>query len=135
MENELLYIAKFVEYRGKACVFGERISWNSRCGKSESFDFESENFSIPQNNCYGIREATPDEIERLEKVCPNKFKALDYVLCKNIMCYECDAWNLFQYAYQNKDGIHVMVGGAAFKTCIPYIGNEELLGTTKDVEG
>lgn len=135
MENELSYIAKFVEYRGKACVFGECISWNSRCGKSESYDFEPDNFSIPQNYCYGIREATSDEIERLKKVCPNMFETFDYVLCKSIACYEGDAWNLFQYAYQNKEGIHIMVGGAAFKTCIPYIGNESLLGTTKDVKG
>lgn len=64
-----------------------------------------------------------------------EFKTLDYVLCKSMACYEGDAWNLFQYAYQNKDGIHIMVEGSAFKRCIPYKGNEHLLGTTKEVEG
>lgn len=57
-----------------------------------------------------------------------EFKPLDYVLCKSIACYDLKAWNLFQYAYQNKEGAHVMLGGAAFMECIPYIGNEELLG-------
>lgn len=63
-----------------------------------------------------------------------EFKTLDYVLCKSMACYEGDAWNLFQYAYQNKDGIHIMVEGSAFKRCIPYKGNEHLLGTTKEVD-
>lgn len=57
-----------------------------------------------------------------------EFKPLDYVLCKSIACYDLKAWNLFQYAYQNKEGAHIMLGGAAFMECIPYIGNEELLG-------
>lgn len=57
-----------------------------------------------------------------------EFKPLDYVLCKSTACYDMKAYNLFQYAYQNKEGAHIMVGGAAFMECIPYIGNEELLG-------
>lgn len=63
----------------------------------------------------------------IEKPQP-EFKPLDYVLCKSTACYDMKAYNLFQYAYQNKEGAHIMVGGAAFMECIPYIGNEELLG-------
>lgn len=57
-----------------------------------------------------------------------EFKLLEYVLCKSTACYDMKAYNLFQYAYKNKEGVHIMVGGAAFMECIPYIGNEELLG-------
>ena len=63
----------------------------------------------------------------IEKPQP-EFKPLDYVLCKSTACYDMKAYNLFQYAYQNKEGAHIMVGGSAFMECIPYIGNEELLG-------
>lgn len=48
-----------------------------------------------------------------------EFKPLEYVLCKSIACYDLKAWNLFQYAYQNKEGAHIMLGGAAFMECIP----------------
>lgn len=67
------------------------------------------------------------ETLEIEKPQP-EFKPLDYVLCKSTACYDMKAYNLFQYAYQNKEGAHIMVGGAAFMECIPYIGNEELLG-------
>lgn len=67
------------------------------------------------------------ETLEIEKPQP-EFKPLDYVLCKSAVCYDMKAWNLFQYAYQNKEGAHIMVGGAAFMKCIPYAGNEELLG-------
>ncbi len=67
------------------------------------------------------------ETLEIEKTQP-EFKPLDYVLCKSTACYDMKAYNLFQYAYQNKEGAHIMVGGAAFMECIPYIGNEELLG-------
>lgn len=67
------------------------------------------------------------ETLEIEKTQP-EFKPLDYVLCKSTACYDMKAYNLFQYAYKNKEGVHIMVGGAAFMECIPYIGNEELLG-------
>lgn len=67
------------------------------------------------------------ETLEIEKAQP-EFKPLDYVLCKSTACYDMNAYNLFQYAYKNKEGAHIMVGGAAFMECIPYIGNEELLG-------
>lgn len=67
------------------------------------------------------------ETLEIEKTQP-EFKPLDYVLCKSTACYDMKAYNLFQYAYKNKEGAYIMVGGAAFMECIPYIGNEELLG-------
>lgn len=43
------------------------------------------------------------ETLEIEKAQP-EFKPLDYVLCKSTACYDMKAYNLFQYAYQNKEG-------------------------------
>lgn len=136
MENELAYIAKLKEAKGGEFTFESNVSWCPRNSQND-YDYEEGSFTVLDKDCYGFREANADECKIFEKFLVEqamksfKFKALDYVLCKSMACYEGDAWNLFQYAYQNKDGAHIMVGGAAFIQCIPYVGNEELLGTTK----
>ena len=136
MENELAYIAKLKEAKGGEFTFESNVSWCPR-NSQNGYDYEEGSFTVSDKDCYGFREANADECKVFEKFLVEqamksfKFKALDYVLAKNITCYESDAWNLFQYAYRNKDGAHIMVGGAAFIRCIPYVGNEELLGTTK----
>lgn len=43
------------------------------------------------------------ETLEIEKTQP-EFKPLDYVLCKSTACYDMKSYNLFQYAYQNKEG-------------------------------
>lgn len=136
MENELAYIAKLKEAKGGEFTFESNVSWCPR-NSQNGYDYEEGSFTVSDKDCYGFREANADECEVFEKLLVGhamrsfKFKALDYVLAKNITCYESNAWNLFQYAYRNKDGVHIMVGGAAFIQCIPYVGNEDLLGTTK----
>ena len=136
MENELAYIAKLKEAKGGKYTFESNVSWCPR-NSTNGYDYEEGSFVVSDKNCYGFREANADECKIFEKFLVEhamksfKFKALDYVLAKNITCYESNAWNLFQYAYRNKDGAHIMVGGAAFLQCIPYVGNEDLLGTTK----
>ena len=136
MENELAYIAKLKEAKGGEFTFESNVSWCPR-NSQNGYDYEEGLFTVSDKDCYGFREANADECKVFEKFLVGhamksfKFKALDYVLAKNITCYESDAWNLFQYAYRNKEGAHIMVGGAAFIRCIPYVGNEELLGTTK----
>lgn len=136
MENELAYIAKLKEAKGGKYTFESNVSWCPR-NSQNGYDYEEGSFTVSDKDCYGFREANADECKIFEKFLVEqamksfKFKALDYVLAKNITCYESNAWNLFQYAYRNKDGVHIMVGGAAFIQCIPYIGNEDLLGTTK----
>lgn len=136
MENELAYIAKLKEAKGGEFTFESNVSWCPR-NSQNGYDYEEGSFTVSDKDCYGFREANADECKIFEKFLVEqamksfKFKALDYVLAKNITCYESNAWNLFQYAYRNKDGVHIMVGGAAFIQCIPYVGNEELLGTTK----
>lgn len=136
MENELAYIAKLKEAKGGKYTFESNVSWCPR-NSTNGYDYEEGSFIVSDKDCYGFREANADECKIFEKFLVEhamksfKFKALDYVLAKNITCYESNAWNLFQYAYRNKDGAHIMVGGAAFLQCIPYVGNEDLLGTTK----
>lgn len=136
MENELAYIAKLKEAKGGKYTFESNVSWCPR-NSTNGYDYEEGSFIVSDKDCYGFREANADECKIFEKFLVEhamksfKFKSLDYVLAKNITCYESNAWNIFQYAYQNKDGVHIMVGGAAFLQCIPYVGNEDLLGTTK----
>lgn len=136
MENELAYIAKLKKAKGGKYTFESNVSWCPR-NSTNGYDYEEGSFIVSDKDCYGFREANADECKIFEKFLVEhamksfKFKALDYVLAKNITCYESNAWNLFQYAYRNKDGVYIMVGGAAFLQCIPYVGNEDLLGTTK----
>lgn len=136
MENELAYIAKLKKAKGGKYTFESNVSWCPR-NSTNGCDYEEGSFIVSDKDCYGFREANADECKIFEKFLIEhamksfKFKSLDYVLAKNITCYESNAWNIFQYAYQNKDGVHIMVGGAAFLQCIPYVGNEDLLGTTK----
>lgn len=136
MENELAYIAKLKEAKGGMYIFESNVSWCPR-NSTNGYDYEEGSFIVSDKGCYGFRKANADECKIFEKFLVEhamksfKFKALDYVLAKNITCFESNAWNLFQYAYRNKDGVHIMVGGAAFLQCIPYVGNEDLLGTTK----
>ena len=45
-----------------------------------------------------------------------------------------DQWSANIFSYQVRDMYHCL-GESYWRYCIPYIGNEHLLGTTKDVEG
>lgn len=62
-----------------------------------------------------------------------KFKPFDKVLVRDDID---DVWRLAQYAFEDK-GIEFKyntVGGEYWQYCIPYEGNEHLLGTTKNCE-
>ena len=72
-----------------------------------------------------------------------EFKPMDLCLMKYIGQYNNRGWELCQYAYtehrvssigEQRDFYHA-VGGEIYAECIPYKGNEHLLGTTKDVDG
>lgn len=43
-------------------------------------------------------------------------------------------WEAELFGFEDENGLYHCVGGS-WKCCIPYEGNEHLLGTTKDVEG
>lgn len=106
-------------------------NYTHTCSLVKTQDFDTEKNDIAQTYTNTIEKILGGKLNmetlEIEKTQP-EFKPLDYVLCKSIACYDMKAYNLFQYAYKNKEGVHIMVGGAAFMECIPYIGNEELLG-------
>lgn len=56
-----------------------------------------------------------------------EFKPFDKVLVRDD---DSGEWCLGLYAYCVKPRFHRMVGGEYFEQCIPYDGNEHLLGTT-----
>lgn len=63
---------------------------------------------------------------------PNiELKPFDRVLVRD---FESQAWQVSLFSYKDSDSYYCC-NGCAWDQCIPYIGNESLLGTTKDVEG
>lgn len=60
-----------------------------------------------------------------------ELKPFDKVLVRDS---ESDNWRANLFGYIGKDGYYHCVF-ANWVYCIPYAGNEHLLGTTKDVEG
>lgn len=110
---------------------GSIINFEENENYMQTSEFNKVNKEYAQEYIHKIEKELGGKLnmETLEIEKPQQeFKPLDYVLCKSTACYDMKAYNLFQYAYQNKEGAHIMVGGAAFMECIPYIGNEELLG-------
>ena len=60
-----------------------------------------------------------------------ELKPFDKVLIKD---FEDQAWQVSLFSYKDSDSYYCC-NGCSWNHCIPYIGNESLLGTTKDVEG
>lgn len=61
-----------------------------------------------------------------------ELKPFDKVLVRND---KEDQWSANIFSYQVRDNMYYCLGEDYWIYCIPYIGNESLLGTTKDVEG
>ena len=63
---------------------------------------------------------------------PNiELKPFDKVLIRD---FESQAWQVSFFGYKDRDSCYCC-NGCSWNQCIPYIGNESLLGTTKYVEG
>ena len=60
-----------------------------------------------------------------------EIKPFDRVLVRD---FEDQAWQVSLFSYKDSDSYYCC-NGCDWNHCIPYIGNESLLGTTKDVEG
>ena len=60
-----------------------------------------------------------------------ELKPFDKVLVRD---FESNAWQVSLFGYKDSDS-YSCCNGCSWNQCIPYIGNESLLGTTKDVEG
>lgn len=84
--------------------------------------------------------AWDDEKKQIVDLKPKyEFKPMDLCLMKYIGKYNNRGWELCQYAYtehrvsssgEQRDFYHA-VGGEIYAECIPYKGNEHLLGTKK----
>ena len=143
-----LYVFNEEDEDGELTIIGNLI------GKNESEDtlsfgnqYEIENEKFVTDQAFDLRisvhkelrEATEGEAitfheaytiwEKSKK--RSAFKPFDKVLVRDS---ESDKWraNLFGYI-DNGEYYHCVYANWAY--CIPYIGNESLLGTTKDVEG
>jgi hypothetical protein len=84
-------------------------------------------------------DAGKKEVVDLKPKC--EFKPMDLCLMKYIGKYNNRGWELCQYAYtehrvsssgEQRDFYHA-VGGEIYAECIPYKGNEHLLGTKKNL--
>ena len=113
---------------------------NSRDGYKDVTNAETAKFDKLDNNIAygyirkierkleGILNLTTLKIETKSKV---EIKPFDKVLVRND---KEDQWSANIFSYQVRDMYHCL-GEDYWRYCIPYIGNESLLGTTKDVEG
>lgn len=59
-----------------------------------------------------------------------ELKPFDRVLVRD---FKDQAWQVSLFSYKDSDSYYCC-NGCAWNQCIPYIGNESLLGTTKDME-
>ena len=60
-----------------------------------------------------------------------ELKPFDKVLVRD---FSKDKWSISFFSFKKED-CYVCLNHCSWNQCIPYIGNESLLGTTKDVEG
>lgn len=139
------------------CIFILKGDWNIYKNRANSYIF----YNVSNNHiCFNIvdkairdrdiRFATEEERQQLFDALAKEGKAwdaekkqivdlkpkvelkpFDKVLVRND---KEDQWSANIFSYQVRD-IYYCLGESYWRYCIPYIGNEHLLGTTKDVEG
>lgn len=147
-----LYVFNEQDEDGELTIIGKLI------GKNESYDtltfgnqYEIENEKFVTDQAFDLhisvheelREATEGEAITFQEADTNwkkskkqgkeqpSFKPFDKVLVRDS---KSDNWRANLFGYIDKDGYYRCVY-ANWVYCIPYAGNEHLLGTTKDVEG
>ena len=141
---------------GFQCIFKEWASddytkfngcyYNRRDGYEDVTNAETAKFDkLDHNIAYGyIREIerklggilnlTTLEIEKQQVVelkSKVEIKPFDKVLVRND---KEDQWSANIFSYQVRDNMYYCLGECYWRYCIPYEGNEHLLGTTNNVE-
>lgn len=110
----------------------------------------SDEYKIFKENIMEIRLATEEEKQQLFDALEKEGKAwdaekkqivdlkpkvelkpFDKVLVRD---FGSQAWQVSLFGYKDSN-FYYCCNGCGWNQCIPYIGNESLLGTTKDVEG
>ena len=86
-----------------------------------------------KDDSFMFAEETDSEKKQIVDLKPkvDELKPFDRVLVRD---FEDQAWQVSLFSYKDSDSYYCC-NGCAWNQCIPYIGNESLLGTTKDVEG
>ena len=80
-----------------------------------------------------LQEAWDAEKKQIVDLKPKcEFKPFDKVLVRDS---ESDKWRANWFGYISEDGGYYSCVFSSWVYCIPYAGNEHLLGTTKDVDG
>lgn len=116
---------------------------------SQDLDISGE-YKIFKENIVEIRLATEEEKQQLFSALEKEgkrwdsdkkaivdlkpkveLKPFDKVLIRD---FESQPWQVSLFSYKDSDSYYCC-NGCGWNQCIPYIGNESLLGTTKDVEG
>lgn len=158
---ETLEIEKQTEFKDGDIVFEEgNRNYCSAIGvlkKDEQGCFMFDTFLTRDKVCYNseyiylpIRLATEEEKKQLFSALEKEgkrwdsdkkaivdlkpkveLKPFDKVLVRD---FEDQAWQVSLFSYKDSDSYYCC-NGCGWNQCIPYIGNESLLGTTKDVEG
>ena len=103
-------------------------------------------FKIRKDEIVEIRIATEEEKLQLFSALEKKNKAwdaehkmiVDFIELKPfdkvlVRDFSKDKWNISFFSFKKEDS-YVCINHCSWNQCIPYEGNESLLGTTKDVE-
>lgn len=143
----------------KGCAFIEIFNYSKNNGDlydhasldttTHELDISGE-YKIFKENIMEIRLATEEEKKQLFDALAKRGKAwdaekkqivdlkpkvelkpFDKVLVRD---FGSQAWQVSLFGYKDSDSYYCC-NGCGWNQCIPYIGNESLLGTTKDVEG
>ena len=147
-ESGKLYVFNEEDEDGELTIIGKLIGKNEiedTLTFGNQYEIENEKFVTDQAFDLSIsiheelREATEGEAITFQEAYAiweksNKqpaFKPFDKVLVRDS---ESDKWRANLFGYIDKDEYYHCVY-ANWAYCIPYIGNESLLGTIKDVEG
>ena len=130
----------YTSFRGKhylnICKGYNAIYGKETAHLTSNFSLEEEDAAKTYINTINERLGGKLNIETLdvEEAKPEyEFNPLDYVLSNDNDDRE---WILCQFSHFDKKGNIVFVGGSFVdkKCVIPYVGNEDLLGTTKSLE-
>lgn len=139
----------FIEIFNYSKKNGDLYDHASLAPRTQKLDISGK-YKIRKDEIVEIRLATEEEKKQLFSVLAKKgktwdsekkevidfkpkveLKPFDKVLVRDS---ESDKWRANLFAYISEDGYYCCVY-AFWVYCIPYAGNEHLLGTTKDVEG
>ena len=138
LQNKKVYVGKHSkEIQEKAFELGFEWACSSRACQyfDKPFLFFSHKYITYSNDVLNFNDSTHEEITAEEilsiKVEP-KFKPFAKVLVRDS---EKDEWRVNLYSHYDSSleiFRHVCIGGC-WKQCIPYEGNEHLLGTTEEI--